>query len=374
MPEGSYATDPDGPARIVEFRDMVASLNDTGLRVIMDVVYNHTTAAGQDPKSVLDRIVPGYYHRLLEDGAIATSTCCQNTASEHAMMEKLLIDSVVTWARDYKVDGFRFDLMGHHSKANMLALRAALDELTLADDGVDGSSIYLYGEGWNFGEVANDARFEQATQINMAGTGIGTFNDRLRDAVRGGGPFDGGNDLVLNQGVINGAWYDPNELVGAPTQAQLDELLLSADQIRVGLAGNLADYTFVDRTGATVRGSQVRLQRVAARRVQRRPAGAHRLRRRPRQPDAVGHRPVPPPAGHVDTPTACGRRTWGSTSPCSPRACRSSTPARTCCGPSRWTATASTRATGSTASTSPGRPTTGAAACRRPPTTGPTGT
>ena len=113
----------------------------------MDVVYNHTTAAGQDDRSVLDRVVPGYYHRLLDDGAIATSTCCANTASEHAMMEKLLIDSVVTWARDYKVDGFRFDLMGHHSKANMLALRAALDELTLADDGVDGSSIYALRRG-----------------------------------------------------------------------------------------------------------------------------------------------------------------------------------------------------------------------------------
>ena len=190
-PEGSYALDAQGAARTTEFRSMVKSLNDAGLRVVMDVVYNHTNAAGQAEKSVLDRIVPGYYHRLLEDGTLATSTCCANTATEHDMMEKLMVDSIVTWARDYKVDGFRFDLMGHHSKANMLAVRAALDELTLAEDGVDGSKIYLYGEGWNFGEVANDARFVQATQLNMDGTGIGTFNDRLRDAVRGGGPFDG---------------------------------------------------------------------------------------------------------------------------------------------------------------------------------------
>ena len=91
-----------------------------GLRVVMDVVYNHTTASGQDPKSVLDRIVPGYYHRLSATGAVETSTCCANTATEHLMMEKLMVDSVVTWARDYKVDGFRFDLMGHHSLANML--------------------------------------------------------------------------------------------------------------------------------------------------------------------------------------------------------------------------------------------------------------
>ena len=261
VPEGSYSTNPQGSRRIVEFRDMVKGLNEDGLRVVMDVVYNHTSAAGQDANSVLDRLVPGYYQRLNDKGAIETSTCCSNTASEHAMMEKLMIDSVVTWAREYKVDGFRFDLMGHHSKQNMLNLRAALDALTLAKDGVDGKSIYLYGEGWNFGEVANNARFVQATQANMAGTGIGTFNDRLRDAVRGGGPFDGGLDLIKNQGLINGLWYDPNEVVsgpGGPSEAsQKAELLLSADQVRVGLTGNLADYTFVDRNGNKVKGSQV---------------------------------------------------------------------------------------------------------------------
>jgi pullulanase/glycogen debranching enzyme len=142
-PEGSYATNPTGAARTVEFRSMVQALNGAGLRVVMDVVYNHTNASGQAEKSVLDRIVPGYYHRLLEDGAVANSTCCANTATEHAMMEKLMVDSIVTWAREYKVDGFRFDLMGHHSRANMLAVRAALDELTLAKDGVDGSKIYV---------------------------------------------------------------------------------------------------------------------------------------------------------------------------------------------------------------------------------------
>ncbi|MEA3510950.1 MAG: pullulanase-type alpha-1,6-glucosidase, partial [Actinomycetota bacterium] len=259
-PEGSYSTNPDGPARVVEFREMVQSLNDTGLRVVLDVVYNHTNAAGQSDKSILDRIVPGYYHRLDDKGAVATSTCCANTATEHEMMQKLMVDSVVTWAKDYKVDGFRFDLMGHHSKQNMLDVRAALDALTLAEDGVDGSAIYLYGEGWNFGEVADDARFEQATQLNMRGTGIGTFSDRLRDAVRGGGPFDSGDALLLNQGFINGGWYDPNEAVvaaGISEQEQLDELLLSGDQIRVGLAGNLADYVFVDRNGDTVAGSDV---------------------------------------------------------------------------------------------------------------------
>jgi pullulanase-type alpha-1,6-glucosidase len=254
-PEGSYATDPDGPLRTKEFRQMVQALNKTGLRVVMDVVYNHTTAAGQDPKSVLDQVVPGYYQRLDEAGVLTTSTCCANTATEHAMMGKLVVDSVVTWARQYKVNGFRFDLMGHMPKANLLAVRAALNKLTVARDGIDGTSIYLYGEGWNFGEVANNALFEQATQPNMAGTGIGTFNDRLRDAVRGGGPFDGDPRI---QGFGSGLFTDPN---GAPANGtaadQRAALLHAQDLIRVGLTGNLADFTFVDSAGRTVRGSQV---------------------------------------------------------------------------------------------------------------------
>ncbi|MGV9900768.1 pullulanase-type alpha-1,6-glucosidase, partial [Streptomyces tendae] len=121
VPEGSYATDPDGTERTVEFRKMVKALNEDGLRVVMDVVYNHTAASGQAKTSVLDRIVPGYYQRLLADGSVADSTCCSNTATENAMMGKLVVDSVVTWAKEYKVDGFRFDLMGHHPKANILA-------------------------------------------------------------------------------------------------------------------------------------------------------------------------------------------------------------------------------------------------------------
>jgi pullulanase-type alpha-1,6-glucosidase len=255
-PEGSYATAPDGTQRTYEFREMVKGVNRAGLRLVMDVVYNHTPAAGQDPKSILDRIVPGYYHRLNPStGAVETSTCCSNTATEHRMMEKLMVDSVVTWAREYKVDGFRFDLMGHHSKANMLAVRRALDALTPARDGVDGRRIYLYGEGWNFGEVANNARFVQASQLNMAGTGIGTFSDRLRDAVRGGGPFD--EDPRI-QGFASGLFTDPNGAAvnGAPEE-QRARLLLYHDQIKVGLAGNLRDYAFVDRTGRTVTGAEV---------------------------------------------------------------------------------------------------------------------
>ncbi|WP_026544469.1 pullulanase-type alpha-1,6-glucosidase [Arthrobacter sp. 35/47] len=255
-PEGSYSTNPADATRIREFRDMVAGLNNTGLRVIQDVVYNHTAGAGQASTNNLDRIVPGYYHRLNPvSGAVETSTCCPNTATENAMMGKLMVDSIVTLARTYKLDGFRFDLMGHHSKQNLLDVRAALDELTLERDGVDGKSIYVYGEGWNFGEVADNARFEQATQANMAGTGIGTFNDRLRDAVRGGGPFD---EDPRVQGFGSGLLTRPNgaEVNGTPEE-QRARLLLNQDQIKVGLTGNLRDYTFVDRTGAEVTGADV---------------------------------------------------------------------------------------------------------------------
>ncbi|MEU9742076.1 pullulanase-type alpha-1,6-glucosidase [Micromonospora chersina] len=255
VPEGGYAVDPAGAKRTTEFRQMVAGINQAGLRVVMDVVYNHTSAAGTDPKSVLDQVVPGYYQRLLPDGSVANSTCCANTAPEHAMMGKLVVDSLVTWAKAYKVDGFRFDLMGHHPKANILAVRAALDELTLARDGVDGKKILLYGEGWNFGEVANDARFVQATQANMAGTGIGTFNDRLRDAVRGGGPFDGNPRI---QGFASGLYTDPNgDDVNGSAAEQKARLLHQQDLIKVGLAGNLRGYRFTDSSGRPVTGAQV---------------------------------------------------------------------------------------------------------------------
>ncbi|WP_327085158.1 pullulanase-type alpha-1,6-glucosidase [Nonomuraea sp. NBC_01738] len=241
VPTGAYARDP--ARRTEEFRAMVAALNGAGLRVILDVVYNHTHTA-----AALEAIVPGYYHRLLDDGRVATSTCCPGTATEHAMMGRLVVDSVVTWAREYKADGFRFDLMGHHPKANLLAVRAALDRLTPAADGVDGRRILLYGEGWDFGEVAGGARFEQATQAAMAGTGIGTFNDRLRDAVRGGGPFD---DDPRAQGFGSGLAGDLN---GAPANGDAaGRLRAYEDLIRIGLTGNLRGYVLPDgRTGAEV--------------------------------------------------------------------------------------------------------------------------
>ncbi|PJJ72560.1 pullulanase-type alpha-1,6-glucosidase [Diaminobutyricimonas aerilata] len=255
-PEGSYAVDARGGDRTAEFRGMVGSLHGLGLQVVLDQVFNHTAQSGQGEKSVLERVVPGYYHRLNAQGAVETSTCCQNVATEHALAEKLMVDSVVLWARDYKVDGFRFDLMGHHSKQNMLAVRAALDELTVKRDSVDGSAVYLYGEGWNFGEVADNALFEQATQGQLGGTGIGTFNDRLRDAVHGGSPVD--SSTIQQQGFGTGLGTDPN---GAPingtTEEALARLAVQSDLVRIGLAGNLRAFSFVSSDGTVKRGDEL---------------------------------------------------------------------------------------------------------------------
>jgi pullulanase len=253
VPEGSYSMDPNGTPRILEYREMVQAINNMGLRFVQDVVYNHTNASGLDDKSVLDKLVPGYYHRLNALGRVETSTCCQNTATEHNMMRRLMLDSVVLHAVQYKVDGFRFDLMGHHMLPDMVAVREALDALTLEEHGVNGSEIYVYGEGWDFGEVVGGIRGVNATQENTAGTGIGTFNDRLRDAVRGGSPVD--EARFRQQGLGNGLFSNPSEF--HPTNTDLETALTFADQIRVGLAGNLRDFTFTDATGETVRGDEV---------------------------------------------------------------------------------------------------------------------
>jgi pullulanase-type alpha-1,6-glucosidase len=257
VPEGSYASSPeaaDGGARVAEFRTMVAGLHAAGLRVVLDQVYNHTPSSGNAKTSVLDKVVPGYYQRLDASGAVTTSTCCSNVATENAMGEKIMVDSTVMWAKHYKVDGFRYDLMGHHSKANMLAVRAALDKLTLRRDGVDGKAIYLYGEGWNFGEVADNARFVQATQGQLGGTGIGTFSDRLRDAVRGGGPFD---EVPFKQGLGTGLGTDPNGLDPDTAAAIKARLVNDTDLVQLGLAGNLRSFQFRGYAGTVVRGDGV---------------------------------------------------------------------------------------------------------------------
>ncbi|MBW8759846.1 MAG: DUF3372 domain-containing protein, partial [Burkholderiales bacterium] len=237
-PEGSYASDAnDGPVRVHEFRAMVQGLHHAGLRVGMDVVYNHTSTSGQQAQSVLDRVVPGYYQRLDANGGIEHSTCCDNTATENLMMGKLLVDSVTQWAVQYHVDSFRFDLMGHQPRAVMEALQRRLKVAT-------GHAIPLIGEGWNFGEVADGARFVQASQLSLNGTGIGSFSDRARDAVRGGSSTDSSH-LRADQGWINGEFYDPNGF----SHATREDLSTAADMIRVGLAGSLREMVLTTWRG-----------------------------------------------------------------------------------------------------------------------------
>ncbi|GAB2627586.1 alpha-1,6-glucosidase domain-containing protein [Novilysobacter erysipheiresistens] len=245
-PEGGFASDAaDGAVRIREFRAMVQALHAAGLRVGMDVVYNHTTASGQVERSVLDRIVPGYYQRLDAHGKVTTSTCCDNTATEHRMMGKLMLDSAALWARKYRIDSFRFDLMGHQPRGAMEQLQVRVDEAA-------GRHVNLIGEGWNFGEVADGARFVQASQLSLQGSGIGTFSDRARDAIRGGGAGDKGA-AMFTQGYVNGLHYAPNGHDGG----SLDELLHAADLVRAGLAGTLADYVMADATSVTIPLSQL---------------------------------------------------------------------------------------------------------------------
>jgi len=248
VPEGSYAMNPQGISRLVEFREMVQSIHGLGFRVIMDVVYNHTHQAGLEPNAVLDKIVPHYYHRLDPITAqVEQSTCCDNTATERNMMAKLMTDSLVTWARDYKIDGFRFDLMGHQPKAVMLKAREAVRKVD--------SDTYFYGEGWNFGEVANNAQFEQASQLELGGSEIGTYTDRLRDAVRGGG-----NNTRDSQGLGNGLLTFPNDRQSNNKHNQEKiqaDYALRMDQLRIGLAGNLTNFPLRMVNGEKVLGKDV---------------------------------------------------------------------------------------------------------------------
>ncbi len=263
-PEGSYATagHQHGGDRVVELRTMVGALHAMGLQVVLDQVFNHTAADGQDPRSVLDRIVPGYYHRLDAGGDVARSTCCANVATERAMAERLMVDAVVLWARHHKVDGFRFDLMGHHSRDTMLAVRAALDALTPEVDGVDGRAVHLYGEGWSFGEVDGDRLFVQARQGTLGGTGIATFSDRLRDAVRGGSPVFPGT--FTHQGWGSGLGLEPNGATPGSPAEQLADLAHATDLVRLGLAGNLRSYTFRTAQGRDQRGDEIVYEGVPA--------------------------------------------------------------------------------------------------------------
>ncbi len=176
VPDGSYATDPYQPeTRIREFKQMVLALHRAGIRVVMDMVYNHTFYTEE---SNFERTVPGYFYRRMKDGSWSNGSGCGNeTASERPMMRKFMIDSVLYWIREYHIDGFRFDLMGLHDIDTMNAIRKAVDEVD--------SSVCLYGEGWTGGVPCYPASL-LALKMNVARMpGIAVFSDELRDALCG---------------------------------------------------------------------------------------------------------------------------------------------------------------------------------------------
>ncbi|UOQ78906.1 type I pullulanase [Hymenobacter sp. 5516J-16] len=177
VPEGSYATNPADPAaRIRELKQVTQALHGRGLRLILDVVYNHTTDVA---RTSFEQLVPGYYYRHNPDGSLSDAAACGNEiASERPMVRKLIVESVVYWAREYHVDGFRFDLMGILDLRTMRALRVALDQID--------HSIFLYGEGW----TARPSPLPEAERALKANVGkldrIAAFGDELRDGVKGG--------------------------------------------------------------------------------------------------------------------------------------------------------------------------------------------
>ena len=189
VPEGSYATDAyDGNVRIREFKKMVQTLHSNGLRVILDVVYNHTC----DTTANFNEFVPGYFYRHKADGSYSNGTGCGNeTASEKAMMRKYMVESVVYWAREYHIDGFRFDLMGVHDIETMNAISAALHAID--------PTIFIYGEGWTAGDSPLPEQL-RADKANVAKLDkIAVFSDDIRDGLRGGWSD------VKSKGFVSGA-------------------------------------------------------------------------------------------------------------------------------------------------------------------------
>ena len=191
-PEGSYSTNPKkGEVRIKECKQMIQALHNAGIGVIMDVVYNHTYTSD----SWLQRTVPNYYYRMNNDGTFSNGSGCSNdTASEHLMFRKYMIDSVTYWASEYHIDGFRFDLMGLHDVTTMNSIRTALDNLYA--DG-SGSQILMYGEAWDMATNCDEGTV-LACQKNLKQLSdrIGAFDDTIRDAIKGS---TGGTDGAFVQ-------------------------------------------------------------------------------------------------------------------------------------------------------------------------------
>ena len=203
VPEGSYSTDPwHGEVRITEFKQMVKSLHESGLGVVMDVVYNHT----YDGNSCLNRIVPYYYYRFTGSGEWSNGSGCGNeTASERAMFRKYMVDSVCYWAEEYHVDGFRFDLMALHDVQTMQEIEAAVHAIN--------PRALLYGEGWTGGTTtlmppmqANQSNISRITTSEGAAGGIALFNDSIRDGLKGS-VFDSREKGYISGEVSQGTAY-----------------------------------------------------------------------------------------------------------------------------------------------------------------------
>lgn len=210
VPEGSYAVSPyDGAVRIQEMKQMVLALHSRGIGVIMDVVFNHTYRRDD---SNLQKIVPGYYYRSDETGYTNGSGCGNEVASDRPMVQKLIVDSLIYWAKEYHIDGFRFDLMGVLDIDTMNVIAERLKEIR--------PDIYLYGEGWNGGpsSLAEEKRAFKASAKKMPG--IGMFNDDIRDTIKGSVFYDD------HLGFVNGGAHLENALrygiTGAVAHPQVD--------------------------------------------------------------------------------------------------------------------------------------------------------
>ena len=212
VPDGGYSTDPFDPAcRIREAKQMIQALHKAGIRVVMDVVYNHTYDANG---CALGRVVPKYFYRLNEDGTYANGSGCGNeTASDHEMMRQFMVESVCYWAREYHIDGFRFDLMGIHDQETMKAIRAALDEID--------PTILTYGEGWAAMAPAYPYEELAMKQWTYKMPRVGAFSDDIRNALIGS-PFDhapgfASGNAACKANVMNGLIACP-EWSGEPMQ------------------------------------------------------------------------------------------------------------------------------------------------------------
>lgn len=220
VPEGSYATDATKPeVRIREFKQMVMALHEAGIRVVMDVVYNHTyTAKG----SSFERTVPGYFYRQDENGNFANGSGCGNeTASERAMVRKYIVESVCYWAKEYHVDGFRFDLMGIHDIETMNAVRSALNEID--------PSIYIYGEGW--AAAAPQLYTEDLAMKNNVSLmpGVAAFSDEFRDSLRGAWGNDANGAFIIGKkGFASGIRFG---VVGGINHPQLADSVGQAPKV-----------------------------------------------------------------------------------------------------------------------------------------------